>query len=263
LSSFKPIAYLFPLTSRAQTPNAPPYDRTRDVKSWIDPNPGSGPNVTYQTLDSKSSIVNLTIPVSEASTLNLPGHPDYPAYAPAKSAATFALSGIPIPFGVSTLSDAQALVKTFGLTNAAIFDEMAAFASEGAISWPAGDPRRAYGITFASGAVEEVARLLVEQNANGVGAPGEWVKDAVGNWSWKSELASDTPTTDTVPVPIVPLAPNEHIMPGNITTGGLPVIVVDDPAPAPSGSGSIDLSTDPTAQKILEGVTAIRGLLHV
>ena len=70
MSSIKPIAYLFPRTSRAQTPNAPPYDGTRDVKSWIDPNPGSGPNVTYQTLDSKSSIVNLTIPVSEASTLN-------------------------------------------------------------------------------------------------------------------------------------------------------------------------------------------------
>ena len=259
MSSIKPIAYLFPQTSRAQTPDAPPYDDTREVKSWVDPNPGAGPAVTYQMLDSQSNIVSVTLSVGEAATLNLPGHPDYPPYAPAKSAAVFALSNIPIPFGVSNLPDAQALVKTFGLTNAAIFDEMASFASEGAISWPADDPRRAWGIMFASGAVEEVARLLAQQSANGVGAPGEWVKDAAGNWSWKSELAPDTATTAVMSVPIAPLAANEHIMQYPF---GPPVVVLDDPTPAPS-TGSIDLSTDPTARNILEGVNAIRGLLHV
>src|SRR5579862_3816832 len=147
MSSTKPIAYLFPQTSRAETPDAPPYDGTRDVKSWVDPNPGPGPNVTYQMLDSQANIISVTMPISEASTLNLPGHPDYPPYAPTKSTATFSLSGIPIPFGVSNLSDAQALVITFGFTDAAIFDEMASFASEGAINWPANDPRRAWGIT--------------------------------------------------------------------------------------------------------------------
>jgi hypothetical protein len=259
MSSTKPIAYLFPQTSRAQTPDAPPYDTTREVKSWVDPNPGAGPTVTYQMLDAQSNIVSVTLSIGEASTLNLPGHPDYPPYAPAKSAAVFALSNIPIPFGVSNLSDAQALVKTFGLTDAAIFDEMAAFASEGAISWPADDPRRAYGITFASGAVEEVARLLAEQNANGVGAPGEWVKDSSGNWSWKSELPSDTPTTAIMPVPIVPLTANEHIVVGPFG----PMIAVEDPTPAPSGGGTFNAATDPTMQSILTGVNAIRGLLHV
>ena len=263
MSSIKPIAYLFPQTSRAQAPDAPPYDSSRKVKSWIDLNPGLGPNVTYQTLDSKSNIVNLTIPVSEAATLNLPGHPDYPVYAPPKSAATFALSGIPIYFGVSLLVDAQALAKTFGLTGSSVFDELGAWQAGAAINWPADDPRRAWGIKFPNGAVEEVSLLLAQRNANGVGAPGEWVADAAGNWSWKSELASETPTTDVMAVPIAPLGPSERIMPGNITTGGVPVVIVDDPAPAPTGSSSTDLSTDPTAQKILEGVTAIRGLLHV
>jgi hypothetical protein len=235
----------------------PPYDGTREVKSWVDPNPGAGPTVTYQVLDPNAKIISLTLPIAEASTLNLPGHPSYPPYAPAKSAAVFALSNIPIPFGVSNLSDAQALVKTFGLTDAAIFDEMASFASEGAISWPAADARRSYGITFASGAVEEVARLLAQQNANGVGAPGEWVKDAAGNWSWRSELASDAATTGVMSVPIVPLTADEQIVVGPFG----PMIVVNDTAPG--AGGSIDLSSDPTAQKILEGVTAIRGLLHV
>jgi len=258
MSSTKAIAYLFPQTSRAETPNAPPYDGTRDVKSWVDPNPGPGPNVTYQMLDSQSNIIKVTMPISEASTLNLPGHPDYPPYAPAKSMAKFALSGIPIPFGVSNLSDAQALVKTFGLTAAAIFDEMASFASEGAITWPADDARRSYGITFVSGAVEEVARLIAQQNANGVGAPGGWIKDAAGNWSWRSGLASDSATTSVMPVPIVPLTADEHIVVGPFG----PMIVVDDPTPAATG-GSAGLSTEPTAQKILEGVNAIRALLHV
>jgi len=259
MSSTKPIAYLFPQTSRAQTPDAPAYDDTREVKSWVDPNPGPGPTVSYTMLDPSYNLVTVTMAVEEASTLNLPGHPDYPVYAPAKSMATFAVSGLPIPFGVSNLADAQALVKIFGLTDSAIFDEMAAFAGEGAINWPAGDPRRAYGITFTSGAVEEVATQLAQQNANGVGAPGEWIKDSAGNWSWKSELSSDTATTEIMPVPIVPLAANEHIDVGPFG----PQIIVDDAAPAGGSSGTVDLSTDPTAQKILEGVNAIRGLLHV
>jgi hypothetical protein len=259
MSSIKPIAYLFPQTSRAQTPDAPPYDGTREVKSWVDPNPGAGPTVTYQMLDSQSNIVSVRLSIGEASSLNLPGHPDYPPYVPAKSAAVFALSNIPIPFGVSNLSDARALVKTFGLTDAAIFDEMASFASEGAISWPANDPRRAWGLTFASGAVEEVARLLAQQNANGVGAPGGWMQDTAGNWGWRSELASDAATTNIMSVPIVPLTADEQIVVGPFG----PMIVVNGATPAPGTGGSIDLSTDPTAQKILEGVTAIRGLLHV
>jgi hypothetical protein len=261
MSSTKPIAYLFPQTSRAQTPDAPPYDNARKVKSWKDPNPGPGPNVTYQMLDPMGNIISVTIPITEASTLNLPGHPDYPVYAPTKSTATFALSGVPISgtFGVATLSDAQALAKTFGLTDAALFDELAVFQAGAAISWPANDPRRAYGIRYANGAMEEVARLLAQQNANGVGSPGEWKQDAAGNWFWKSELASDPVNPEIMPVPIVPLAANEHIQMGPFG----PVTVVDDPTPAPSTGGGIDLSIDPTAQKILEGVNAIRGLLHV
>ena len=259
MSSIKPIAYLFPQTSRAETPDARPYEDTREVKSWVDPNPGTGPTVTYQVLDPNANIISLTLSIAEASTLNLPGHPDYPPYAPAKSAAVFALSNLPIPFGVSNLSDAQALVTTFGLTDAAIFDEMSSFASEGAITWPVDDPRRAWGITFSSGAVEEVARLLEEQNANGVGAPGEWVKDAVGNWNWQSELASDTATTAIMAVPIVPLTADEQIVVGPFG----PEIVVNDPAPTPSGGGTFDAATDPTIQSILTGVNAIRGLLHV
>jgi hypothetical protein len=60
-------------------------------------------------------------------------------------------------------------------------------------------------------------------------------------------------------VPIVPLAANEHIVIGPFG----PLIIVEDAVPAGGSSGSMDLSTDPTAQKILEGVTAIRALLHV
>jgi hypothetical protein len=61
-----------------------------------------------------------------------------------------------------------------------------------------------------------------------------------------------------MPVPIVPLTADEHIVVGPFG----PMIVVDDPTPAPTG-GSTGLSADPTAQKILEGVNAIRALLHV
>jgi len=192
MSSIKQIAYLFPQTSRAQTPDAPPYDSTRKVKFWVDPNPGAGPTVTYQVLDPNANVISLTLSISEASTLNLPGHPDYPAYAPTKSTATFTQSGIPIYFGVSLLSDAQALAKAFGLTDAAIFDELAVFQAGVDISYPADDPRRAWAIRFAAGGFTEVAQLLAQQNANGVGAPGEWVKDAAGNWSWKSELGPRT-----------------------------------------------------------------------
>jgi len=108
--------------------------------------------------------------------------------------------------------------------------------------------------------IEVVAALLAQRNANGVGSPGEWIKDPAGNVFWKSELPADPINPDIMPVPIVPLAANEKII---VTPFG-PMVAVDDPAPAPSsGSGTIDLSADPTAQNILEGVTAIRGLLHV
>lgn len=256
--SIKAIAYLFPQTSRQATPAAPPYDSTRKVKSWVDPSPGVGPTVTYQVVDPTGAVVSLTLSTAEASTLNLPGHPDYPVFAPTKSAATFKSSGLPISFGVALLADAQALVKAFGLTDAAIFDELAAFQAGAAIVWPSDDPRRAWGITFANGDMFEVAALLQQRNQNGVGSPGEWKQDAQGNWGWQSELPSDTPTTAVMPVPIVPLAQNEQIVNGPF---GMEILVND--AMPTSADSSFTLATDPTAQKILEGVTALRGLFHV
>lgn len=258
MSSIKPIAYLFPQTSRAETPDAPPYDDTREVKSWVDPSPGAGPSVRYQVLDSNANIISLTLSIAEASTLNLPGHPDYPPYAPTPTKSVFAITGNPLTYGVANLSDAQALVTAFELTDAAIFDEMGGY-PVGAITYDPSDPRRCYGLHLANGGVVDVAQMLAQQNANGVGAPGKWTQDASGNWSWLPELASSTATTPVMSVPIAPLAQNEQVVMGPFG----PEIVVNDPAPAPSGGGTFNAATDPTIQSILTGVNAIRGLLHV
>lgn len=234
------IKYLFPETSRQATPSAPPFDPTKNVKSWVDPNPTTG---SYFVLDPNGKVISLTLPIAEASTLNLPGHPDYAVYVAAPTRSVFAGSGNPLPFGVSNLADAENFAKIFGLGNDSIFDEMGSFPGE-TVAYDPSDPRRCYGIKLANGSFADVATLLKQQNANGVGAPGEWKQDASGNWSWTSELAPDPVNPVVTPQPIVPLTAGEQISMGPFG----PVLVVDDGAStAPAGGTGGGLQPDERA----------------
>lgn len=254
----KDITYLFPVTTRTQTPSAPVFDPTKNEKTWTDPNPivGTDGLVTYTVLNSAGSdFTSLKLSKADAMALNLPGHPDYPAYSPAPSKATFD-SNI---FDVSSKDDAIELAKEFGVDPSLIVDGMANLAGTFPLVYPADDPRRAW-ILPVGGQLIRVSYLLQLKNANGVGAPGHW-----NGIVWISDLPSPTASSPLTPLPIdmskVPA--NATVQPASITTG-LPMLFIPDPPVASvPASGMFDPASDPTIQEILAGIRALRALLHV
>ncbi len=235
--------------------DAPPFNPAWPIKQWFDPAAVDGPN-SYSIWNGSVAapgLISLVLSGAEAKTVNLQGHPAYPAYVPAPTLARRVLHfngsdiGAPqvVPANIlSTLDQANQLAALVG---AKVVDASTAtpfFVYE----WDA-ETRRPFALQYQGASADVsggpfVGDLLIGMNANGVGAPGHWDMSN-SKLTWVADTVDDgTGGHPTMEVPLAPL-PGEVLVsiPTGIAFSG-PFWEV--PAPAtPASAGAADpLSQD-------------------
>jgi hypothetical protein len=160
-----------------------------------------------------------------AASVNLPGAYRYPAYAVAPTDAMVVLvssdgstvARLPVPaVQLATLEQATAVASSVGGTLA---EDTSWFATS--VQWGL-ETRRMYNIVV-DGRTYNAGVLLQQQNANGIGAPGDWVDEASGlRWAPGKQITAPLdPAVQAVPVPCRTLDADEEIVAG---FGNVPVI---------------------------------------
>ena len=244
------------------------------VKYWADPAAASASqtaSTTYSFIVEGPDIPYIqTRPVlnSIAGFVNIPPAPapsTYPAYVVPASNSTDAAGGPVNPDNFSSLADANSLVSSLSaagvLTNGSVVDQ-----PEGGVIYGS-DGRRMYVVTGTSSngqAISVTAELLIiAMNANGVGAPGNWVASGA-QFQWVSNIAPTVPVTlPAYDVPVVPLLPGQYLTNGEPMSGAMgAVVVTPDPAPAPTptpATGVVDLSPVTSAIASLSTTVTAQG----
>jgi hypothetical protein len=198
---------------RIACPSAPTYDGTRKMKTWKDDSvTGQTGNVSY-TVITAAGASQITMPASEAATLNLYGIETYPPYVIAPTDATVLFPGMAPGSGpginpneLSMQADAIVLAVAFGLTAAAVTDGGA-----GLINYPADEQRRMWVIAY-KGYQLCAGLLLAQANAFGVGAPGHWNLTGSSEPLWANDTPTSLPPQSTAwNIPCRPLLSNEKI----------------------------------------------------
>ncbi len=204
---------------------APPWDPGRRTKTWFDSNvDASSPgvslhyNVVARDAAARWSLTPLTLPASEAATVNLPGIVAYPPYVIRPTNAT--RGGAPVnPMDLSLESEARALMQELGAKG--LVDEgVNAFAP---VFYPADEPRRMWALVGNGGLQNNAGGLLRMRSAGGIGAPGHW-RNARGEVAWMSEPPAPSGLYDPRPeveMPVRGLLPNEELRPGVMGFGVL------------------------------------------
>lgn len=191
--------------------DAPAFRSDWPIKQWFDPNPPASP--VYQIWDGSvmdPKLVPLTVPSTEATSVNLPGHPDFPAYSVAPTQATRSMhfgsytgpSQAVDPGTLSTKAEADTLAALVGATVV----EASAVNQFWSVNWAA-ETRRDYVLQYkGQSGGPTVGSLLVDMNAKGVGAPGHWSASqlAAGHLQWVAEVMDDG--SGAHPVMDIPLA---------------------------------------------------------
>jgi len=173
------------------------WDPTRLTKTWFDStvdtsNPAN--IVAYEVVASGPNnswvIAPMSMPATEAATVNLTGAVTYPPYLVAPTDATRGGSTIN-PVYLSLQSHAMAFQAQFGGTM--LIDEGATPVFP--VLYPPDEPRRLWDIVM-SGTAVNVGALLLAMNANGVGSPGAW--DTTGGQPvWVPAPPAPTGSNDT------------------------------------------------------------------
>jgi hypothetical protein len=232
----------------------PAWDPTRVKKSWFDSSvDASDPsNVAVYKIAGKDATGNnyaikqMVIPAQEAATVNLPGAITYPAYVVAPTDVTRAGVGIN-PNYLSLQADALALMTLFGATQ--MIDEGTGSAVFPTV-YPPDEPRRMWDIIF-KGQPLNVGLMLLQQNANGVGAPGSW------DWSssdpmWTAAPAPPTGLNDTRQprdMPVRDLLANEKFQIGLM---GVSIVRTDLQQQADQQAGQFTPDDRATLQRVYQ-----------
>ncbi len=208
---------------------APVWDPTRVDKYWFDStiDPTQVVNATYTIVDiGSASLQQMTMPATEACTVNIPGVFTYPAYVVAPTDAT--KGGAPVvPSWFSLQSQALALMAFFGGSN--LVD--GGITPVNPIIYPADEPRRMWNFTL-NGVPINAGMLMFSEYAHGVGAPGKWDLSS-GSPVW---IPAPSPATglDDIrpprPIPVRPLLPGEQLIASPLGLGGVTVVRTDMPA---------------------------------
>ncbi|HSW49796.1 MAG TPA: hypothetical protein VLH09_06445 [Bryobacteraceae bacterium] len=217
----------------------PPFDPNKPPKLWFDTSENAG-NYTRYTIgsDQKVSFLAYTMTKELAASVNLPGAYRYAAYAVAPTGAIVVLvssdgstvAQLPVPaVQLATLEQATGLASSLGGTLAG---DSSWFATS--VQWGM-ETRRMYNIVV-NGKTYNAGVLLQQQNANGIGAPGEWVEDAGGlRWAPGKQITAPLdPAVQAVPVPCRTLHADEEIAAG---FGNVPVIRKIAAAGTPATTG--------------------------
>jgi len=192
------------------------YDPTRVLKSWFDStvdvsDPGNVAvyRVVAQDPSGNGILQQMVMPSQEAATVNLSGVVQYSPYVVAPTLATRGGSLLN-PIYLSLESDAQALMTQLGGSNLQQ-EDLPSFPA----TYPADEPRRQW-YFLVQGQPNNVGALLLNRNAQGVGAPGHWDVSS-GQPVWVSDPAGPTGEDDTRPprqMPVRDLLPNEQLYTG-------------------------------------------------
>jgi hypothetical protein len=233
---------------------APAWDPARLKKSWFDSTVStSDPSnvAVYKIVGRDASgnnyaIKQMVIPAQEAATVNLPGAITYPPYVVAPTGVTRAGVGIN-PNYLSLQADAQALMTLFGATQ--IMDEGTGSAIFPVV-YPPDEPRRMWNVIF-KGQPLNAGLLLLQQNANGEGAPGNW------DWSssdpvWIAAPPAPTGLNDTRQardMPVRDLLANEKFQIGLM---GVSIVRVDLQQQADQQAGQFTADDRATLQGVYQ-----------
>jgi hypothetical protein len=191
---------------------AAPFDSTRATKTWFDSSATTAK--TYTMYDGNLGFNNITLPMSEASTVNLKGLPHFNVFVPATSNVTLACNlptCLHVPYaGIyqSTFAQAQAIAKEIG-SNQPITERVGAMAPASPFSFTKNDPSNPVSIYFLGN--NNVGLLLSQRNSTGVGTPGVWNTNSAGYYVFAPTPLNDgsSSTAAAIPVPSRLLLPNE------------------------------------------------------
>jgi hypothetical protein len=219
---------------------APSFDATRPAQYWFDSTavglPANQAMNYLQVQLAPAEIVPLTVPAGQAAAPNIPGLVVYPPYVVAQTTATSGGSLVN-PSVLSDYSDALILAAELGLAASSVIAGPAlTWNSETRGDWMMvlpGNPNPYY-----------VGTLLLDQYANGIGSPGAW---SIRNPGTPNAQALWTPVppgpdgittgipTQTTPVPVRALLPNEVFVPAGMT-GGVMLARTDLASPSVLGT---------------------------
>jgi len=258
---FSPALDLFPINQWGD-PNTID-DPTTPRQNWQDPaaaaayaaNPGAVMTYSYWS-QSTGQQVSFQVPASQACRANIQGV--YQAYVIAPTPATASFNAFPsikpIPLDPSVLSSAQdaaTLASTFQALLGETVTVVDMTPAGVTVNW-SGETRRWNGLQF-PGMLPNVGplncgKLLAQQYANGVGAPGKWTFNAsndIATWTTSVIPVGQPSPFPPTPMPQRNLLPGEMVISENILT--IPYYLVGNtnngytpgtPSPATSeGSG--------------------------
>jgi len=167
-----------------------------------------------------------------ANVVNLPDDaPDYPDYEVEDTDAYENDDGKHLyinKYYLSTIQQAEELQQQIG-TSANPVVEYQPTGGPGQLRYvyPADEGRRVWQFIDVLGQVQNVGLLLVQKNAFGVGAPGNWVNDGSGRLIWKMSIptvdGSALKDTALVPMPLRTLEDTESFLEPSVA-GGNPMI---------------------------------------
>lgn len=220
---------------------AAPWDGSRPPKAWFDstasalpPNSPCAYWIVGHDQAGNWSLQTMTLPASEAATVNLQGAMNYPPYQPAPTKAARAGQIVNRVYMV-TEADARTVMTEVG--GDGLYDEGAT--TKTPVIYPTDEERKMW--AFQVGGRQYYAGLLMASEYGlGVGWPGQW-DSSRGFPQWVSDPPAPTGAGDSrapVPMPVRALLPNERIQAG------------------PMGLGVLVVRTDLASAKTAEGFTA-------
>lgn len=205
---------------------APPFDPNRPVKAWFDPNVDQRAvredgTIEYDYFDWKTkSLRKMYLTKEEASSVNLTGAYEYPQYKPEPTPAVIvAPNGERTPVSPIWLSTRQQAVelaneiaRDTGIDPETISISIQEFApGPFHVEWN-DEVRRPCQLTI-GGNRFSVGALIAAKNAYGIGRPGKWeIKNGEPIWKPVWVALEPPPNSSPVPVPIIPLGPDEEIV---------------------------------------------------
>jgi len=231
--------YLFPVYATravyqtATGQQAPAFNSAQPIKQWFDPSPNGQPYLIFDT--TAGQLITLPLAASVASTVNLPGSYNYPAYVETPTDATVNCAGgyvAPTPILPATLclkSEAIAIAAAI----APLFPGKTVTVADGSAvgvffsAYPTDEPRRQWsilvnGVSPSGAGLNLYAKTLMLQSYSaGVGAPGHYVyqpapgepaNDPTFAWIQDPQVTTAPAGAMTLPVPIRQLLPNEEFV---------------------------------------------------
>lgn len=261
---------LFPTYTRATYlsktgTQAPPFDITRPAKAWFDSSATGSVNYTvFNQSMSQPELIALTLNQQVANSVNLPGLPTYTQYVQQTSniIVTNGSSGSGYSgLFQSTEAQANSLKAEIADASLVITSGLGPMFGGAPFVYQKIDASNPVSIYLLNG--QNVGQMLQQRNANGVGYPGTWGKNASGSYVFSPATLNDgsTSTLGSTPTPVRALLPNEALV--SVPAGIFPIAEVvrtDLPSTQPSNVPTTDGFTAADRASLAQLLQAVQTL---